>query len=117
LIACCDAANSRVIEETTRGCMLEILTSTSLSEARGLAARSDVAIIFCDDLMPDGSYRDLLAAMPKTSHRVPLIVVMSQEDRDQVYREAMEGGAFDVIASPCSRQDVQWVVIRAMDLR
>lgn len=81
-----------------------------------MIARPDIALIFCDDLLPDGSYRDLLSALPRTSRKVPLTVVISGEDRDRTYREAIEQGAFDVIPSPCSKQDVQWVVIRATDL-
>ena len=96
--------------------MLDVLAYSSLSEAQTAIARADVAVIFCDDVLPDGSYLDLLAAMPKATRKVPFIVVMSREDQDRIYREAMEHGAFDVIVSPCSRQDVQWVVIRAMDL-
>ena len=80
-----------------------------------MITKPDLALIFADDLLPDGSYRDLLAALP-AGHKIPLVVVMSGEDRDRTYREAVEGGALDVIANPCSKQDVQWIVIRAMEL-
>lgn len=81
-----------------------------------MIARPDVALTFCDDYLPDGSYRDLLDALPRMTRRVPLVVVMSGEDRDRTHRDAIEHGAFDVIASPCSKQDVQWIVIRTMDV-
>lgn len=81
-----------------------------------MITRPDIALIFCDDCLPDGSYRDLLDGLPRMTRRAPLVVVMSGQDRDRTYREAMEQGAFDVIASPCSKQDVQWIVIRTMDL-
>ena len=116
LIACSDPANSRVIEEVIRSCMLESLICPSAQSAQAAVARPDIALIFCDDVLPDGSYRDLLALLPRTTRKVPLVVVLSGENRDRTYREAMEQGAFDVIVSPCSKQDVQWVVIRAMDL-
>ena len=104
------------MEEVIRGCMLESLICPSAQSAQTVITRPDIALVFCDDVLPDGSYHDLLAVLPRTTRRVPLVVVMSGEDRDRTYREAMEQGAFDVIASPCSKQDVQWVVIRAMDL-
>lgn len=116
LIVCSDPANSQVIEEVTHGCMLEGVICLSLAEARTEIAKPGLALVFCDDVLGTGSYRDLLALLPKASRRVPLVVVMSEENRDQTYRDAMEQGAFDVIASPCTKQDVQWVVIRAMDL-
>lgn len=96
--------------------MLESLICPSIQNASPLIARPDIALTFCDDYLPDGSYRDLLNALPRVTRRAPLVVVMSGEDRDRTYREAMEQGVFDVIASPCTRQDVQWIVIRAMDL-
>jgi len=96
--------------------MLETLICPSVQGARTVAVRPDIAVVFCDDVLPDGSYRELLAALPRMTRKVPVVVVMSGADRDRTYREAMEEGAFDVIPSPCSKQDVQWVVIRAMDL-
>lgn len=116
LIACSDPANSRVIEDVIRGCSLESLICPSAQSASTVVTRPDICLVFCDDVLPDGTYRDLLAELPRAPRRVPLVVVMLGEDRDRTYREAMEQGAFDVIVSPCARQDVQWVVIRAMDL-
>jgi DNA-binding NtrC family response regulator len=116
LIVCSDPTDSQVIEEVTRGCMLEGIICPSLAEARAAITKPGVALVFCDDVWGQGSYRDLLNLLPKAGRRVPLVVVMSEENRDQTYRDAMEQGAFDVIASPCTKQDVQWVVIRAMDL-
>jgi CheY-like chemotaxis protein len=48
------------------------------------------------------------------TRRTPVVVMISDMNRGPTYREVLEAGAFDVIASPCSKKDVQWMVLRAM---
>jgi DNA-binding NtrC family response regulator len=105
-----------VIEEAMQGYMLETIHCSTVQDARTEMVKHDIALVLCEDSRQQGKYQDLLAVIPRGGRRVPIVVVMSEENLDQTYREAMEKGAFDVIASPCSKQDVQWVVIRAMDL-
>ena len=38
----------------------------------------------------------------------------STPELDDKYDEAMRLGAFEMIASPCRKSDIQWIVIRAM---
>lgn len=38
----------------------------------------------------------------------------STPELDDKYEEAMRLGAFEMIASPCRKSDIQWIVIRAM---
>ena len=109
LIVCSDAANSRVIEEAASGWMLETIVCSSLQESRALLPKQGVAIIFCEDRLRDGTYRDLLSVA-----NAPVVVMISDLNNDSSHREAIELGALDVVASPCSRKDVQWMVIRAM---
>lgn len=116
LIVSSDSSNTRIIEEVTRGYALEPVTCSSLAAAKPLMSRPEVVLIFCDEVLPDGTYQDFLAAVLGTAPKLPVIIIMLGEDRDETYRTAMEHGAMDVIVSPCLRQDVQWVVIRAVDV-
>ena len=111
LVVCQDAGNSRVIEEATRSWMFETVACTSIQESRNLLDKQDFALIFCEERGADGTYRDLLSVA--RTRRVPVAVMISDTNQDFVFREAMALGAFDVVASPCSRKDVQWMVIRA----
>lgn len=104
-----------MIEDAVRGCMLEAINCSSLQDAQTLMARSDVALVLCDGRLPAGICRELLAMPPKAGRKVPIVVIVPEAERDDAYREAMGQGAFEVLASPCSKQDVQWLVIRAMD--
>jgi DNA-binding NtrC family response regulator len=109
LIVCSDAENSRVIEEAASGWMLESIVCSSLQEFRALPSKPEVAVIFCEERLHDGTYRDLLSIA-----EAPVVVMISNVSNSGAHRDAIELGALDVVASPCSRNDVQWMVIRAM---
>jgi DNA-binding NtrC family response regulator len=113
LIVSSDEANRQVIEEVSHSWMLESVACASLQEARSLLSRQGFGVIFCQDSLPDGTYGDLQSAVRHPSRNTRMVVLMSDVNKDQTYREAMTLGAFDVVPSPCSRKDIQWVIIRA----
>ena len=71
-----------------------------------------LSLIFCEDTLSDGTYRDILRS-PGKAIKTRLVVISEVSD-DQKYNEAKQLGAFDVISSPCRRSDIQWMVIRAI---
>ena len=71
------------------------------------------SLIFCEETLEDGTYRDLLGGMTK-SPKARFVVISPSAELDANYNEAISLGAFDMIASPCRRSDVQWIAIRAM---
>ncbi|HXC42952.1 MAG TPA: response regulator [Candidatus Dormibacteraeota bacterium] len=116
LVLSSNAANSRVIEEATRAWMFETIDCSSLEQVKGFLAEKDVAVIFCDERFEDGTYSDLLSVVQR-SYSSAVVVMISAVDQDSVFREAVASGALGVVASPCSIQDVQWMVIRATERR
>jgi DNA-binding NtrC family response regulator len=90
---------------------------TSVSEARELLPNVRPCVIFCEETLADGTYRELLRELIKSA-KPPLVVISLAADCDdtynETYNEAITLGAFEVIASPCRRSDVQWIAIRAM---
>jgi DNA-binding NtrC family response regulator len=92
---------------------IEPLCCSSIQEARQLVPLADRSLIFCEENLADGSYRDLLPDLART-RRAHLVVISASSDLDQVFREASALGAFEAIASPCTPTDVQWVAIRAL---
>ncbi|MGA2695525.1 MAG: hypothetical protein ABSE92_05665 [Terriglobales bacterium] len=115
LILCPDGSSTQVIQEATRNWpVLETIVCPSVQEARSHLADSDIHLIFCQDCLRDGSYRDLLELLKSLTRDVPVILVVPAEDRDFALREAWANGVFDIVASPCTRQDIQWMIIRTM---
>lgn len=105
---CSEGENRRVIEEVAGGWMIETIACSSVQESHALLSKPGLAIIFCADHLQDGTYRDVLSIAPKA----PVVVMISDVKSDGARREAIELGALDVVASPCSRKDVQWMIIR-----
>lgn len=92
---------------------IELIPCSGVDDARHLLPREGHSLIFCDEELWDGTYRDLLRDLARLRH-AQLVVISSNSDLDQVYREASSLGAFEAIGSPCNPTDVQWVVIRAL---
>jgi DNA-binding NtrC family response regulator len=86
---------------------------SGVQEARGLLPDAKPFIIFCDETLSDGTYRDLLCELSKPA-KIRFVVISFTPDLDDHYNEALALGAFDMIASPCQRSDVQWIAIRAV---
>jgi DNA-binding NtrC family response regulator len=90
---------------------------TSVSEPRELLPNVRPCVISCEETLADGTYRELLRELIKSA-KPPLVVISLAADCDdtynETYNEAITLGAFEVIASPCRRSDVQWIAIRAM---
>jgi CheY-like chemotaxis protein len=51
--------------------------SATLAEAKEVLSRHEVALVFCDDRLTDGSYRDLLQTL-RTWKKAPHIVVTTR---------------------------------------
>ena len=87
--------------------------SATLAEAEEVLSRQSVALVFCDDRLTDGSYRDLLQTL-RAWKKAPNIVVTTRVGEWNEYLEALGLGAFDMIQYPYRSTDVELNVIRAM---
>jgi DNA-binding NtrC family response regulator len=92
--------------------MFETVVCSSLRESEALLGEKDFGVIFCEDRFADGAYPELLSVIGR-SHKIPIVVMISNVEEDSVFREAMALGAFGVVPKPCSTKDAQWMVIRA----
>jgi DNA-binding NtrC family response regulator len=84
-----------------------------LAEAKKVLSGQEVALVFCDDRLIDGSYRDLLQTL-QVLKITPHFVLTTRigEWRDSL--EALSLGVFDMIESPYRSTDIELSVIRAM---
>lgn len=105
--------NRDVITSAMNHWSIEAVPCSGLREARALLPTARPSLIFCEEDLPDGTYRDLLQDVSKGA-RTRVVVISADAELDAHYNEALALGAFDMIASPCRRSDVQWIAIRAM---
>jgi DNA-binding NtrC family response regulator len=105
--------NREAVKNTMAQWALETTSCSSVQEARPILSSSGYSLIFCEEQLPDGTYHDLIGFTAKPS-KSRFVVMSSTPELDDNYDEAMRVGAFEMIASPCRKSDIQWIVIRAM---
>jgi len=105
--------NRDVVTSAMSHWSIETVPCNGVREARTLLPTARPSLIFCEEDLPDGTYRELLQDVSKGA-RTRMVVISPDAELDTHYNEALALGAFDMIASPCRRCDVQWIAIRAM---
>ncbi len=113
LVACPDPETWRSLTSVLAQHGVQPVCCSSVSAARAFLERHPVCAIFCESRLADGSFRDVLRLAALAGQPVP-VVVTSRLDDPAEYLEAMELGAFDYIARPYRRADVDWILSRAL---
>jgi len=90
-----------------------VFSCSNLAQAREVIVRRPMDIAFCDEQLPDGSYRDLVDSIRSRAMTLPLVVTTHVGEWKE-YLEATDLGAFDMIPFPLRPTDVELTVIRAM---
>lgn len=92
---------------------LDPLFASTLGEARTILKHEPIAVVFCQSRLEDGGFEDVLAENAKSTLNIP-VVVCSPSDDSAVYMDVMSRGAFDFIAFPYSRHEIDWVLSCAL---
>ena len=92
-----------------------LLKADKLPTALDLLRRHDVSVVLCErDLMP-GTWIDILKHIQPTPHP-PYLIVTSKFADERLWAEALNLGAWDVLAKPFDRSEVIRTVKVAWDL-
>ncbi|HWQ02954.1 MAG TPA: response regulator [Candidatus Nitrosotenuis sp.] len=83
--------------------------SSTVRETQRILAERPVWLIFCDEELADGDFRDVLRAAKTSGGRVPVVISTRNDDWDN-YLEALRLGAFDYLVGPFSAADVELLV-------
>ena len=87
--------------------------SSGLQEALEVLSQRPIDLVFCDERLQDGSYRDLLRAARTNPNRPRVVVTIRTRERDD-YLEARRLGAYDAIRFPVVATDVELLLLQAM---
>jgi DNA-binding NtrC family response regulator len=98
----------RILDEL----MINVYVACNLRQAREVLARQPLSLVFCDDCIAGGSYRELLQS-PDSNRKISRFVIMLHTGEWDEYLEAMHLGAFDVIRCPIQPTDVEMALIHA----
>lgn len=113
LVALSDLASQRSLAGALGTKGHDAVFTSTLREAREVLGKEQVAVVFCQVELEDGSFRDILASGETVRARVPVVVCSPFYDKD-VYIDAMCRGAFDFIAYPYAQKEVDWILNGAL---
>jgi DNA-binding NtrC family response regulator len=111
LVVSSELENRRPLVRILGGLGADVVVCSRLTEAEEILSRTSFDAVFCDELLPDGPYSDLIHA-EHLDARVPRIIVTSRHGEWDLYFQALAKGAFDVIRCPCHATDVEMILIR-----
>ncbi len=113
LIAAADLETCRRLANILSQWGFESVCASTVGKAKAILARQGVPMVFCEDRLADGGFRDVLGAAKLVQANAPVVVASWADDLNG-YLEAIQLGAFDVIPCPCRPADVHRVVSHAL---
>jgi DNA-binding NtrC family response regulator len=113
LIASADSRTRRTLANILSQWGLEPVFCSTMSEAKTILARQAVPLVFCEDHLADGSFRDLLSAANPTKLKACVAVIFQSADGNG-YLEAIQLGALDAIRCSYCLGNVQQIIFHAM---
>lgn len=78
-------------------------------EALAVARKKLVAVVICEEHLPDGNWRGMLAELTSLPH-APLLIVTARLADDRLWAEVLNLGAYDLLMKPFDRIEVVRVV-------
>jgi DNA-binding NtrC family response regulator len=113
IVACADPEIRQSLLSVLSEFGLQPVLPETLDDAKGLITQEETVMAFVQPRFSDGNFQEILRAANGPRSRVPVIVCSEFHDRE-LYIEAMSLGAFDYLAFPYRREDVEWVVNNAV---
>lgn len=105
--------NQRTLLRTPEGLPVNTFAASTVFQALEFLATHPLAIIFCEERLPDGPYRDLLGSVPSSPQMNRLIVVQCAGAWEE-YLEALRLGAAEVLRVPLQSTDIDIALFHAM---
>lgn len=112
LVACTDPGNRSALVHMLESMSVNVFSCSTMNQISEVLSKQKVELVFCDEHLSDGSFRDLLRPKQPWMGR-PRIVVIFRVGEWAEYLEALRLGVFEVISTPVHPTDVELAVIRA----
>jgi len=104
--------NKRILLSVLRDLPVKPYVVSTTVQAKGYIASHQFSIVFCDELLRDGSYRDVFASLRANSTATQFVLVMRDGEWEE-YLEALKLGVEEVLRPPLSPIDVDLTLIHA----
>jgi DNA-binding response OmpR family regulator len=83
----------------------EFGTAQTVEEAVSFLLHHPVQVVLCDRALPDGDWKDMLAAIAGLADP-PQLIVTSRDADDRLWAEVLNIGAYDVLVKPFHPKEV-----------
>lgn len=113
LVTSCDPETRWGVAKILGKSGIDLLFSSTVSEAKEILARQRICLVFSEAELPDGGFRDILSHVARSVAKVPVVVLSRLDEWDQ-YLEAMRLGAFDYVTRPYHPAEIEWIVSKAL---
>ena len=109
LVTGCDAGKRTALLNMLAEYGLEPMIAANVEETRQILERRPMQVVFCEDRLPDGGFREILCLVKANRPEVQVVVSSMLGDVHE-YIEAMNLGTFDFIAPPYRSSEIISVV-------
>jgi DNA-binding NtrC family response regulator len=114
VVVSADLENRHTVAATLSRLEVDAICIPTVEQYQKMAGVAEVKLVFCERHLPDGDYRDVLAATVARPGKIPpKVVVMARHLDSDSYHQAKKAGIFDAIAKPCRPTDIEWMLILA----
>jgi DNA-binding NtrC family response regulator len=113
LVVCAEMNNRNALTHMLEGMSVGVYSCSTLSQAMEVIYSHKIELIFCEENLPDGSFREFLQAN-QIGIGAPHVVVIGHLVDSTECTEVLESRGFEVISLPLHPTDVELAVIRAM---
>lgn len=113
LVLGADAEACQVASEVLERRGLTTSKLSRIAELRSEMLAQGAGLLICEDVLPDGDFRDILKLSLSQEAAVPVIVFSRLAHWDQ-YLAAVRLGAHDLLRFPFRTGELQWVAERAL---
>jgi DNA-binding response OmpR family regulator len=80
--------------------------AASYQEAVAKLCQTQVPLVLCQCLLPDGTWKDVLSLLAPMLHR-PRLIVFSRNVDDRLWAEVLNLGGFDLLATPFQEHEFE----------
>jgi len=110
LIVSASIENRKALLRILEGLPVDTFAATTIEQAREVLSRHSIDAIFCEESLPDGSYRQLLETATAKNKMTRFVVMLRTGEWDE-YLGAMRLGVTDVVRCPLQPIEVELVLI------
>lgn len=113
LIISCRPENRKMLMRVFDGLPIDSYSAATIGQAKEAMKSRSFSVIFCEERLSDGSYRDLLNEVRANNDGTRFVVMLCTGEWEE-YLEALRIGAEEVLRCPLQPTDIDLALIHAM---